>query len=308
MSRSYRVLALALVGVLVMVGLAQVIGNRDDSTPIDAAGAPAADGTSESPEATDTTVASLPASGDTQPVTDEADGDVATTSTTAPPQTGDCTVTAAMKVGATGDEVSCLQSQLMKAGLLAAASGTFDSATDQAVRAYQTAQSLEVDGIAGRQTAQAMGIWGGPDGPLPATDADCPSTSHGAIVDRANQRGALCADGKITYQFPITTAWSQPDPGTYPVYAKDMNASSNFGGHYSTMTHFVAFTRGKYKGARIAFHSVPKLSDGSWVMPLDAVGTEQYHGESSGCIRVLPDDAQRIWDWLSQGDEVRVIS
>ena len=31
------------------------------------------------------------------------------------------------------------------------------------------AQSLEVDGIAGRQTAQAMGIWGGPTGPLPAT-------------------------------------------------------------------------------------------------------------------------------------------
>ncbi len=302
MSRSYRVLALALVGVLVMVGLAQVIGHRDDAAPTDAAAAvdPAA--------ANDTTVAAAPASGDTQAVTDEADGDVATTSTTVPPQTGDCTVTAAMKVGATGDEVSCLQSQLMKAGLLAAASGTFDAATDQAVRAYQTSKSLEVDGVAGRQTAQSMGIWAGPEGPLPATDADCPSTSHGAIVDRANQRGALCADGKITYQFPITTAWSQPDPGTYPVYAKDMNASSNFGGHYSTMTHFVAFTRGKYKGARIAFHSVPKLSDGSWVMPLEAVGTEQYHGESSGCIRVLPDDAQKIWDWLSQGDEVRVIS
>lgn len=307
MSRSYRVLALALVGVLVMVGLAQVIGNRDDTASNDAAGAPAAVDPTAGADTTGA-AAPAPASGDTQPVTDEADGDVATTSTAVPPQTGDCTVTAAMKVGATGDEVSCLQSQLMKAGLLTAASGTFDSATDQAVRAYQTSKALEVDGIAGRQTAQAMGIWGGPEGPLPATDADCPSTSHGAIVDRANQRGALCADGKITYQFPITTAWSQPDPGTYPVYAKDMNASSNFGGHYSTMTHFVAFTKGKYKGARIAFHSVPKLSDGSWVMPLEAVGTEQYHGESSGCIRVLPDDAQKIWDWLSKGDEVRVIS
>ena len=303
MSRSYRVLALALVGVLVMVGLAQLAGR--DGDPTGAAGTPAA-GTTAPPSGDGTAVA--PATGDTQAVTDEVDGDVATTSTTAPPQTGDCTVTAAMKVGATGTEVSCLQAQLVKAGLLASASGTFDATTDQAVRAYQTAQSLEVDGIAGRQTAQAMGIWAGPTGPLPATDADCPSTSHGAIVDRANQRGALCADGKITYQFPITSAWSQPDPGTYPVYAKDLNASSNFGGHYSTMTHFVAFTRGKYKGARIAFHSVPKLSDGSWVMPLDGVGTEQYHGESSGCIRVLPDDAVKIWDWLSQGDEVHVIS
>ena len=153
-----------------------------------------------------------------------------------------------------------------------------------------------------------FGIWSGPTGPVPATDADCPSTPHGAIVDRASQRGALCENGAITYQFPLTSAWSQPDPGVYPVYAKDLNASSNFGGHYSTMTHFVAFTRGKYKGARIAFHSVPKLSNGDWVMPLDAVGTEAYHGESSGCIRVLPDDAVKIWDWLSQGDEVHVIS
>ncbi|MBI4932862.1 MAG: murein L,D-transpeptidase [Actinobacteria bacterium] len=297
MSRSYRVLALALVGVLVLVGLAKVAGGDSDAAPV---ADPAASGASE-------TVASE-AMTPVESVTDEVDGDVTTTSTTAPPVTGPCTVTAAIQTGATGAEVQCLESQLVAAGLMAAADATFDAATDQAVRAFQTAKSLEVDGIAGRQTAQAMGIWAGPLGPQPATDADCPSTGHGAIVDRANQRGALCENGAITYQFPLTSAWSQPDPGVYPVYAKDLNASSNFGGHYSTMTHFVAFTRGKYKGARIAFHSVPKLSNGDWVMPLDGVGTEQYHGESSGCIRVLPDDAVKIWDWLSSGDEVHVIS
>ena len=153
MSRSYRVLALALVGVLVMVGLAQVIGHRDDAAPTDAAGVPVV---GETTAAADTTGAAALASGDTQAVTDEADGDVATTSASVPPQTGDCTVTAAMKAGATGAEVSCLQSQLMKAGLLTVASGTFDTATDQAVRAYQTSKALEVDGIAGRQTAQAF--------------------------------------------------------------------------------------------------------------------------------------------------------
>jgi len=176
------------------------------------------------------------------------------------------------------------------------------------VKAYHAAKSLEVDGIVGRVTAQSMGIWAGPLGPMPATDDDCPDTPHGAIVDRANQRGALCDNGVITYQFPITSAISQPDPGTYPVYAKDLNASSSFGGHYSTMTHFVAFTKGKYKGARIAFHSVPQLSNGEYVQTFESVGTPAQFGQSSGCIRVLPDDSVKIWDWLSIDDEVHVIS
>lgn len=307
MSRSYRVLAAALVGVLVLVGLAQLVRDDDAANPAQAGAGTGVSGTDAS-----VTAATDPSGTDptgTQAVTDPADGDAeASTSTIAPPA-ADCSVTGAMKLGATGDDVACLQAQLAKAGFnVGSPSGTFDDATDQAVRAFQTARSLEVDGIAGKQTAVALGIWSGPVGPTPATDADCPSTAHGAIVDRANQRGALCENGAITYQFPLTSAWSQPDPGTYPVYAKDMNASSNFGGHYSTMTHFVAFTRGKYKGARVAFHSVPKLSNGDWVMPLDGVGTEQYHGQSSGCIRVLPDDAVKIWDWLSTGDEVHVIS
>ena len=257
MSRSYRVLVLALVGVLVLVGLAQLVKHDDPA----ASGAGAALDTTPSTTAPaavgDTSPAAAP--GDTQAATDPEDGDVTTSSTTAPAVTADCTVTAALKVGSTGAEVTCLEQQLATAGLLTAADGTFDAATDQAVRAFQTSKSLSVDGVAGKQTAQAMGIWAGPLGPAPATDADCPSTGHGAIVDRANQRGALCDNGRITYQFPITSAWSQPDPGHYPVYAKDMKSSSNFDGQYSEMTHFVAFTKGKYTGARIAFHSVPTL-------------------------------------------------
>ncbi len=301
MSRSYRILALALVGMLVLVGLAKVVGRETTS-------ASSADTSSQA--ATITTLAEQ-ASESTSPagvVTDEADGDQATTSTLAPAVTAACSITTVLKSGASGAEVKCLESQLVAAGFTTTVDTTFDTATDTAVKAYQAAKSLEADGIVGRVTAQAMGIWAGPLGPLPATNDDCPSTSHGAIIDRANQRGALCADGTITYQFPITTALSQPDPGTYPVYAKDLNASSNFGGHYSTMTHFVAFTKGKYKGARIAFHSVPTLPNGDYVQTLDSVGTEAMHGQSSGCIRVLPDDSVKIWDWLGIDDEVRVIS
>ena len=87
-----------------------------------------------------------------------------------------------------------------------------------------------------------------------------------------------------------------------------MHASSTFGGHYSTMTHFVAFTYGKNTGARIAFHTVPVLRNGEFVQPLESVGTEERFGDSAGCIRVLPEQGQVIWDWLQEGDEVRILT
>ena len=305
MSRSYRTLALALVGMLVLVGLTKLV-ERDPSGSNSAAAAAAPGDTTGSTDVAAPDQAS--AANATDSVTDEVDGDSTTTSTEAPAVTAACSITTVLKVGASGAEVQCLESQLVAAGFTTTVDSAFDAATDTAVKAYQAAKSLEVDGIVGRVTAQSMGIWAGPLGPMPATDDDCPDTPHGAIVDRANQRGALCENGVITYQFPITSAISQPDPGTYPVYAKDLNASSSFGGHYSTMTHFVAFTKGKYKGARIAFHSVPQLSNGEYVQTFESVGTPAQFGQSSGCIRVLPDDSVKIWDWLSIDDEVHVIS
>lgn len=136
----------------------------------------------------------------------------------------------------------------------------------------------------------------------------CQEEGTSAVVDRDRQRAWLCEDGFVTYEFPITSAWTLPDPGDYPIYAKDMNATSNFGGHFSRMTHFVAFTYGKNTGARVAFHSVPTFTSGEFVQPLASVGDLGRRGESSGCIRVLPDDAVRIWDTLGIGDHVVVLN
>ena len=58
----------------------------------------------------------------------------------------------------------------------------------------------------------------------------------------------------------------------------------------------------------MAFHSLPRLANGTWVQPPESVGAPERRGDSSGCIRVLPDDALVIWDWLQIGDEVHVVN
>jgi hypothetical protein len=140
-----------------------------------------------------------------------------------------------------------------------------------------------------------------------AESASCPPSGHAAIVDRATQSGWLCTDGSATERFPITTAISQPSVGTYHVYAKDRLTTSTFGGHFSYLDNFVAFTRGQ-RGFRIGFHAVPRDGNGNPFQPYDAVGTPEWHGQSSGCIRVLPDQSTVIWDHLKIGDVVKVIS
>jgi len=106
----------------------------------------------------------------------------------------------------------------------------------------------------------------------------------------------------------VTTAISQPVPGTYHVYAKDLVANSTFGGHFSYLDNFIAFTRGVNTGARIAFHAVPRDAAGAAFQPLATVGAPEWRGQSSGCIRVLPDQSGTIWNHLEVGDTVVVIS
>ena len=140
--------------------------------------------------------------------------------------------------------------------------------------------------------------------------AGCPSEGgHAAVVDRARQRAWLC-DGPYREgeELRVTTAITQPKPGTYPVYAKVRITTSTFGGHLSYLDRFVAFSYGWRTGARIAFHAVPRSAKGVPFQALDTVGDLGQQGDSSGCIRVLPDDAVRIWNWLGIGDQVVVIS
>jgi peptidoglycan hydrolase-like protein with peptidoglycan-binding domain len=289
MSRSYTVLAAALLVVAGLVGVAQVMSGGEPGGEAVAVAA-------ESAPAVATATTAVPP-------------DVPAESGVVAEVDPECTLSIRLEVGMTDPQVVCLEVHLLDAGALTGVDpdDVFDSATEAAVEAFQEANGLVVDGVVGPQTAEQLGAWIGPDVFPPDPDT-CAETGRSAVIDRFNQRAWLCDDGAITEEMPITSAVSQPDPGTYEVYAKDLNASSTLTGEYSTMTHFVAFTYGKYQGARIAFHSVPTYSNGEYVQPLDSVGSPEQYGDSSGCIRVLPDDAELIWDWLDVGDPVTVIS
>jgi hypothetical protein len=142
-------------------------------------------------------------------------------------------------------------------------------------------------------------------GPDPAT---CPLTPHGVVVDRAAQRAWLCDAGVVVRVMPITSAADQPDPAVYEIYAEDLRTTSYYGPRPSVLDHFVAFTRGKYEGARIGFHAVPRYADDTLAQPLESVGTPELFGASSGCIRLRPEDALALWDFVAVGDQVHVIT
>ncbi len=66
----------------------------------------------------------------------------------------------ALVAGSSGQNVICLQQMLALAGVyVGELSGQFDQPTDDAVRALQLQRGLLVDGIVGKQTASALGIW-----------------------------------------------------------------------------------------------------------------------------------------------------
>ncbi len=302
MSRSYSVLAAALVGVAGLAGVANLASDGDDESvstaPVAEDDAPAA---AADPEGlVDDEVSS-------NELADEVRAELGLEPVAVIDP--ECSLSKRLELGDTDPEVACLESQLIAAGALSGVGpdDVFDEATEAAVRTFQEANQLVVDGVIGPQTATELGAWTGPD-VLPPDPATCPEEGRSAVVDRFNQRTWLCEDGEITEVVPITSAISQPDPGSYEVYAKDRNASSTISGEYSEMEYFVAFTYGKYQGARIAFHSVPTYPDGSFVQPLDSVGTAELHGDSAGCIRVLPEHAELIWRWLDIGDTVSVVT
>lgn len=68
------------------------------------------------------------------------------------------TVYRALKRGAEGEDVKVLQQKLKEAGYDVDVNGTYDAKTEAAVTQLQTDHNLDIDGVAGTQTYEALGI------------------------------------------------------------------------------------------------------------------------------------------------------
>lgn len=71
-----------------------------------------------------------------------------------------------LQIGARGIQVSTLQESLAVAGFSSGTDGVFDAATHEAVKQFQQAKGLSVDGIVGPQTRAALPAIGG-ENPTP---------------------------------------------------------------------------------------------------------------------------------------------
>jgi hypothetical protein len=129
----------------------------------------------------------------------------------------------------------------------------------------------------------------------------CPATGHAAVADKVAQRFWLCADGRaVIGPLPMTTgslAYGLPPVGTYHVFAKDVIAH---GIHGEVLERFVAFYMTP-RHNRIAFHQFVHQDEST-------IGDPDLRGASAGCFRVSTADSWTVWNHLSIGDEVVVLT
>lgn len=258
------------------------------------------------------------------PAADDLDGGEGTTSDS-------CTMDKlSAALGDTGPAVSCLQAALTTAGFFTGAvTGQFDSDTYGAVRQLQESRSLFVDGVVGRETALALGIWPDEDSlvahtPPPAAGAvdllgyplsyvatsgsDTPplpadsGSGKRLVYDRAGQRvWAVDANERVIRSWLVSgSKYSNEVPGTHHVYSKSEKSTAWNG--KAILPHMVRYL--KTRIGNIGFHGIPRhVSDGSRYQ------TDQELGQrlSGGCQRQADLDADFVWDFADIGTTVVVL-
>jgi peptidoglycan hydrolase-like protein with peptidoglycan-binding domain len=277
---------------------------------------------------TDSSVATTPAA--TDPAVAPADGSTDLDEPTAASGTGCLMTVESVRLGATGDSVSCLQGALAAGGYYTGAvTGTFDQATETAVRALQKDRDLFVDGVAGRESGISLDIWpaegsqvvhtpappagakdsmGFPLSTVSSTGADAPplppnsGTGKRLVYDRAGQRvWAVSADEVVIRSWLVSgSKYSNEEPGVHKVYSKSEKSTAWNG--KAILPHMVRYQ--KTDIGNIGFHGIPiHVSDGT------AYETEAELGQrlSGGCQRQANRDADFVWAFADIGTTVVVI-
>jgi len=297
----------------------------DDTTADTAAVDPAGTtGAATDPASTAiSTVDTVAADGTTDLVGDESAGALTTV--------GDgCVITVqSTRMGDANASVSCLQQALIDNGFYSGpVTGTFDQATDTAVRALQTDRDLFVDGVAGRESAISLGVW--PDEaalvihtPPPAAGAmdlmgyplssvavsgpDAPPLPENSgsgkriVFDRAGQRvWAINSDNVVVRSYLIAgSKYSNETPGVHEVYSKsEMSTAWNGKAWLPLMVRYLKTDIGA-----IGFHAIPiHVEDDTPYMTEGEMGQRL----SGGCQRQANRDARFMWDFADIGTTVVV--
>lgn len=248
-----------------------------------------------------------------------------------PALTADCVVeSAALRLGDQGADVMCLQQALIRDGYLAGdPSGNFDEQTSAAVNELQTEQDLFVDGVAGRETALAVGVW--PDEsanvvrtPAPpagardelgfalssvsSTGDDAPplpansGSGRRVVYSREGQRvWAVAEDGQIIRSWLVTgSKYDNEVPGTHEVYSRSEQSTAwNGQAILPLMIRWLKTDIGA-----IGFHGIPvRVSDGTDYQTEAELGTRL----SGGCQRQANPDAAFMWQFAQVGTPVVVV-
>ncbi len=243
-----------------------------------------------------------------------------------------CTLTVTtVRLDDSGPSVECVQKALTAAGFYTGTiSGTFDVATDAAVREFQGSQDLLDDGIVGGRTASTLGIWPGDESfvvhtpppapgatdswgatlssvattgdeapPMPADSGQ--GTGKRVVYDRAGQRvWAVDDEERVVRSYLVTgSQYHNELPGRHEVYSRsEVSTAWNGQAHLPLMIRWLDTERGA-----IGFHGIPThISDGS------AYQTDAELGQklSGGCQRQSNLDAAFLWQFAQIGTPVYV--
>jgi len=235
----------------------------------------------------------------------------------------------ALRPGTSGKDVVCLQQALVKNSYLKTVNGTYDVATQVAVTALQTEKELFVDGIAGRETAIALGIW--PDENLLVVRTPMPTKgakdSLGFLLSSVASTGASApalpvnsgAGRRLVYQLAGQRVWAvdkndevirswlvsgsrynNETRGTHQVYSRsEITTAWNGKAFLRKMVRWLKTAIGA-----IGFHQIPVHRSDNTVYQTEAeLGTRL----SGGCQRQAKLDADFLWSFAKIGTPVVVL-